>query len=516
MTDRPRLATRVSRVLSVLVVLGLAALFGTASVLAAGHDTLSVRARNGADIDTMDPAFYLGNEEYNLDLAIYSKLMRFAPGSTDLVLDAAESLELSEDGTVVEFRLREGIEFHHGYGEMTAEDVKFSFERIADPANDSPYASEWGALVEVEVVDRYSGRIILDDVYAPLLSSSIPFTTGSIVSKAAFEDLGDQFATRPVGSGPYYWSSWQPNQRIVLERFDPYYGDAPYFATIEVLPIVDPLIAEFSFDVGELDATEVSLESVDRYQAEEGVVVEVLDTLRYHWLGFNVQEAPFDDVRVREAVRYAVDVDEILTGAYNDVPNRADTMLAPDILGHWEDAPTYRPDLERARELLAEAGYEGGFETTIITDDVPVHQQSAAIVQQQLRRVGIDAEIRIVQTMFETIGQGGAGGLHYASFSAVLDPGYWFEWFSCDQIGAWNYWHWCNEEYDELKERAARTADPDERAQHYVRMQQIIDEEVPAIWVTNGASIYVHREGELDPSFLAMYAQYMYWTGAED
>ncbi len=515
MTDRHRLGRGPSWRPRALFALALAVLLGSVSVLAASDETIRVRARSGQDIDTMDPAFYRGNEEYNIDLAIFSKLMRYEPGSTELVLDAAEWVELSEDGTVVEFRLREGIMFHHGYGELTAEDVKFSFERIADPENDSPYAAEWGALVEVEVVDRYSGRIILDDVYAPLLSSTIPFTTGSIVSRAAFEDRGEQIATQPVGSGPYYWASWEPNQRIVLERFDDYFGEAPYYRSIEILPIIDPLIAEFSFDVGELDATEVSLESVERYEQAEGVVVNVLDTLRYHWLSFNTQVAPFDDVRVREAVRYAVDVDEILTGAYNDVPNRSNTMLASDILGYWEDAPAYQPDLERARALLAEAGYPDGFSTTLITDDVPVHQQSAAIVQQQLRRVGIEADIRIVQSMFETIGQGGAEGLHYASFSAVLDPGYWFEWFSCDQIGAWNYWQWCNEEFDALKEQAARTAEPEERAERYVRMQQLIDEDVAAVWVTNGASIYVHRAGELDPSFVAMYAQYRYWGAAD-
>lgn len=514
MNDRPDAHARraPSRRSLLPFVLALVALLVSASALAVSDATLTVRARNGVDIDTMDPAFYRGNEEFNLDLSIYSKLMRFAPGSTELELDAAEWVELSDDGTVLEFRLREGIQFHHGYGEMTAEDVKFSFERIADPENDSPYASEWSALVEVEVIDRYSGRIVLDDVYAPLLSSSIPFTTGSIVSKAAFEDLGEQFATRPVGSGPYYWADWQPNQRIVLERFDDYYGEASSFQTIEVLPIIDTLIAEFSFDVGELSSTEVSLESVERYLADDSVVVNVLDTLRYHWIGFNVQAAPFDDVRVREAVRHAVDVDEIITGAYNDVPNRANTMLAPDILGYWADAPEYQPDLERARALLAEAGYEGGFRTTLITDDNPVHQQAATIVQQQLRRVGIEADIQIVQSMYEDIGQGGAEGMHYASFSAVLDPGYWFEWFSCDQIGRWNYWHWCNPEYDALKDEAARTAEPEARAERYVRMQQLIDEDVPAIWVTNGASIYVHRADELMPSFVAMYAQYHYWT----
>lgn len=494
-----------------LAALATAFMMVLSGALAQADDTLSVRARSGADIETMDPAFYSGNEEYNLDTIIFSKLVKFQPGSPEVELDAAESFEINDDGTEIRFTLREGIEFHHGYGEMTADDVKFSFERYLDPELDSPYAADWGTLREVEVTGRYSGVIHMDEAFAPLMTNTLPWTPGSILSKAAFEDRGEAIATRPVGSGPYQWSEWVPNQRIVLERFDGYYGEAPDFARIEVLPILDAQIAEFSFDMGELDATEISLESLARYEAEEDVAVEVLDTLRYHWVGFNQRQAPFDDLRVREAVRLVVDVDEILQGAYNDVPNRANTMLAPDILGHWEDAPVYTPDHERARELLAEAGYEGGFSTTITTDSVTYHQQGAAIVQQQLARIGIEANIDIVQDMYVTVSEENAPGLHYASFSAIMDPGYWFEWFTCGQVGQWNYWGWCNEEFDALKAQAEHTTDPAERADLYVRMQQIIDEDASAIWVTNGASVYVYRPAEVDPVFLAMYTQYQYW-----
>ena len=494
------------------IILALLVLFVAGGTLAyAAEDTLRVRARNGADIDTMDPAHYRGNEEYNIDLSLYSKLVKYEPGSSELKLDAAESLEVSDDGLVIEFTLKEGIQFHHGYGEMTAEDVKFSFERIADPETNSAYASDWATLDRVEVTDRYSGRIILSEPFAPLFSSTLPWTPGSIVSKAAYEELGERFATNPVGSGPYYWSQWTPNQLIVLERFEDYHGELPNFQRIEIHPILDAGVAEFSFEAGELDSTEISLESVERYQGDPDVVVEILSTLRYHWLGFNHQEEPFDDPLVREAVRYAVDVDEVLAGAYNNIPLRANTMLAPEILGYWEDAPVYEPNLERARELLAEAGYADGLSTTITTDSGPEHMQSTTIVQQQLRRVGIEAEINIVPDMYSTLGEGSVPGLHYASFSAIVDPGYWFEWFTCEQIGLWNYWKWCNEEYDQLKDQAALTVDPEERAELYVRMQQIMDEDISVIWVTNGANVHVYRTGELEPSFLAMYSQYHYW-----
>src|SRR5690625_946373 len=349
MTMRNRFVKTVALALSV-------ALLTAGAALAQDGGELRVRARSGEDIDTMDPAFYIGNEEYNVDLAIYSKLVRYLPDSAEIELDAAESLDISDDGTVIEFELKEGIQFHHGYGEMTAEDVKFSFERFIDEDNPSPYASDWGSLDHVEVTGTYSGRIILTEPYAPLLSSTLPWSPGSIISKAAYEERGERFALDPVGSGPYYWSQWNPNQELVLERFDDYYGEPPDFARLVIVPVLDPQIAEFSFDAGELDATEVSLDSIARYEADPDVTVDVLAGLRYHFLGINVEDEPFDDIRVREAVRYAVNIDEILAGAYNGVPDRANTMLAPSVLGHWADAPEYQQDLERARELLAEAG----------------------------------------------------------------------------------------------------------------------------------------------------------------
>ena len=478
--------------------------------MAQGDGELRVRARSGVDIDTMDPAFYRGNEEYNVDMAIYAKLVRFLPDSAEIELDAAEHFELSDDGLRADFRLREGIQFHHGYGEMTAEDVKFSFERMIDPDLNSPYASDWATLESVEVTGRYEGTLHFSAPYAPLLSSTLPWAPGSILSKAAFEDLGDRFALNPVGAGPYYWSEWQPNQQLVLERFADYYGELPDFARIVIVPVIDPQIAEFSFDAGELDATEVSLDSIPRYEADPDVTVEILPALRYHWLGFNMESEPFDDIRVREAIRLAVDVEEVLLGAYSGVPERARSMIPEGILGHWEDAPAYEPDLERARELLAEAGYPDGFSSIITTDDVPQHLQSAAIIQQQLNRVGITTDITIVSNIYDSASAGDPG-MHYASFSGVLDPGYWFEWFTCDQRGSWNYWQWCNEEFDELKEAASLITDPDARHDMYMRMQQLIDEDIAAIWTTNGSNVYAYRTGQLDPAFLAMYAQYVYW-----
>ncbi len=497
--------------LSFALVLCLFLVLGSTAVLA--DEVLKVRNRLGMDITTMDPAHYTG-PEYAIDMSVFAKLMRFKPGSSELELDAAEYVEISDDNLIIEFRLREGIQFHHGYGEMTAEDVKFSFERIIDPEVNSEYAADWAVLEEVEVTGRYTGRIILNDTYAPLFVSTIPYTPGSIISKKAFEELGDQFASRPVGAGPYQWKEWVPGQRIVLERFEDYFGEKPSYRQIELYPMVEYEVAEMAFDRGDLHATEISLDSYERYKADPNTEIHLLSTLRYHWLGFNHQKEPFNDIRVREAIRYAVDVDSVIAGAYAGIPPRNNTMLAPGILGYWEDAPHYEQDLDRARQLLAEAGFPDGLDTQITVDSTAVHVDAAQIIQDQLRQIGVNARINVVEAGagYETMGRGDPEGMHYQSFSAILDPGYWFEWFTTEQIGAWNYWKWSNEEFDELKVRGDLTIDPEEREQIYIRMQEIIDEEVTCIWITNGASIYVTKPG-VDPSFLAHYPQYHYWTG---
>lgn len=499
----------VRKILAAITVVAMLA--GVQGAVAQGDSTLQVRARGGADIETMDPAHYIGNEENNIDLALYCKLIQFPPGSTETVLDAAESLDVSEDGKVIEFVLREGMQFHHGYGEVTAEDVKFSFERYIDPEVDSEYAQSWATLERVEVTGRYSGRIILSDPYPPLFVSTLPWNAGSIISKAAYEELGTKFATQPVGCGPYYWSEWRPNQMVVLERFDEYYGEQPDFQRVEILPLVEFQVAQLAFDRGELDETGISLDSVERYEQMPGVDVNILPTLRYHWLGFNLQEEPFDDVRVREAVRHAVNVDEIIAGAYADVPARANSMLPEGILGHWEDAPEYQPDIERARQLLAEAGYPNGFETVLTTRSDQNLRLAGLIVQQQLAQVGIQVQLEIVPELFAAIGEQSVPGLHIESFSGVLDPGYWFNWFTCEQVGAWNYWKWCNEEYDRIHAAAALTVDIDERAEMYVELQRLIDEDIPAVWLTHGARVHVHRQDELEPTFMTMYRQYQYY-----
>jgi len=231
----------------VLGLMGVMVLLSIPQVMGNSGPVLRVRAYS--DIQNMDPAHWLSAPEANVGRAIYSKLVRYKANSYELENDAAEWIKVSADGKVIEFKLKEGIQFHKGYGEMTAEDVKFSYERIIDAEEASEYAMDWSALDHVEVTGRYSGKIILKEPFAPLWKTTLPWWTGDIISKKAYEELGpEKFPISPIGSGPYYFDQWIPKQKLVLTTFDDYFGEKPDFEQIEIYPIEDETSAEIAFD----------------------------------------------------------------------------------------------------------------------------------------------------------------------------------------------------------------------------------------------------------------------------
>ena len=503
----------ISLTLAVILVMA-----GSYVTLADAHQVLRTRARNGMDISTLDPAHMIGNEEDNIGMAIYSRLIELDPANpSQYKMDLAEVFEMNEAGTEIYFELKEGIQFHRGYGELTAEDVKFSYERLVDPEVEAAYADDFATLDRVEVIDNYSGRIILSDVFPGIMTRTLPLLRGSIVSKEAFEDIGaERFATNPIGSGPYMFEEWQPGKRIILTRNEDYYRDLPDFERVEIYPIVEEEAAEVAFDTGELNETRISLDSIDRYENEDDVVVHELDMLRFIWIGFNHQLPPFDDIRVREAMRYAIDVDEIIEGAFRGATERANTLLPPGILGHWADAPSYQKDTERARELLAEAGYEDGFTTKIASYPITTELTTTQIAQYHLTQIGVRPDIELVEggQGYQTLRQIDRPGMHVASYTLNPDPGYWTEWYTNNQIGSWNYMHWENDVFQEIHDRANLEPDRDQRAELYVEMQEIMDEDVVFIPISYDIGVHASRD-YIHPTYLYHYSLYQYFEIAD-
>ena len=214
------------------------------------------------------------------------------------------------------------------------------------------------ALKEVEIVDKYSGIIHLKEPFAPIWWSTLPYTSGAIVSKKATEEAGGKFTTDPgATAGAYKIESWTPREKTVLVPHDGWNGPKAGFDKITILPIQEPKSAEIAFEAGEIDITEISIGSVPNFRKAlpAGGVLDVRPTADYTFLGINIANKDLSDVRVRQAIKKAIDVDAILEGAYFGVPEKSTGLVAPGLVGYTGVAPDPR-DVDGAKALLAEAG----------------------------------------------------------------------------------------------------------------------------------------------------------------
>jgi len=516
MDDKRRRLMWTKRLVLVLVV-GLL-LLGTAVQVAFGEDILHVR--NRSNLATMDPANYFIKEEHYIALAVYSGLVRFSANSWELEMDAAEWIEESADHLEITFKLREGIQWHGGYGELTTEDVKWSFERYANP-DLSAYSGDWATLKEVQIIDKYTGKLVLSEPYTPLYASTLPWFVGSITCKAAYDDIGDALWTNPVGTGPYEWTEWIPKEQLTLTRFPGYFGEAPYFDKIVLHAITDDSSAELAFDGGELDWTTVAPVSLARYEGQSGVKTKSVAASDWFWLGLNVEHEPFDDLRVREAVRWAVDVEEILAGPFFGIPPRAHGAISPNLLGYWEDAPLRSVDTAQAKQLLADAGFPNGFDTELWVWNKARWVEAAEIIAGNLKAVGINAKIMlkdwvdIQDTVYGDDESGKIIPMLFQMYDGGPDPAWILEWYTPEQVNQWNAPRWANAEYGRLNIEAKLTLDNEWRRLIYIRMQEIMDEEVPCVWITYRPETFVMKDDIVMASLPTGEPQWVFFKRAE-
>jgi len=482
----------------------------TRAIWAAEGKTL--RARNYADIDKLDPGFY--QNAYNVDVmnCIYSKLIHYKPGHEwAWELQAAESIEQVDD-THIRFRLRKGIMFTDGYGEMTAEDVKFSFERVIE--FDSPVKGDWGPLDHVEVEDDHTGVIVLKSPFQPLWNITLPFGCGHIVSKKAVMektgDGGDFGMEPPCFSGPYVLAEWKPDQYVRLTRNPDYAGpDKPGFDEIRILPMDDEKTAEIAYEAGDIDFTQVSLASLGNYKQDmpDDTTIDEYPSLYYAWVGMNVDHPKLKDINVRKAIQWAINVPQIMDAAYFGEAKPATGLIAPGLIGHREKALVPpEGDLDTAREYLAKAGLDS-LDVAIDVLNASQWKTMAEVIQAQLAQIGVNLDIRVQDSgSFWTMGMESEGErwkdlqLIINRFSMVPDPYYATEWFTCEQVGVWNWERFCNERFDTLHEEAVAVSDPEKRGAMYREMQDLMEDSGAYRFLTHEAAPMMYRTSLVKPA----------------
>ncbi|SDL80173.1 ABC transporter substrate-binding protein [Halarsenatibacter silvermanii] len=482
-------------IIAILVLLLAAGAFGSDEAAAMDNSTLRIATLDHTQ--TLDPPYLntLWNDG-NIMFDIFDGLVQYKPGTFEIEPGLATDWEISDDNREITFYLREGVQFHGDYGEFTAEDVKFSFERIAED-DTVPDHEQFLYLEEVEVVDDYTAVLHLEEPMAQLFTTSLPYNAGLIVSSKAVEEMGrENFAQNPIGTGPYKFESWEED--IVLSRNENYWDQEAFVEgspeRVVYTPMSDAFARGSAVQTAEIDIAETSLDMKDSLEAETGVDVKITEGRGYWWINFTADKEPMDDINLRKALRYIISPDDIIAGAFAGLAERVDTMLASEYVGYWEDAPAY--DVEDVGEnhiwqLLEEAGYpEGeGLELSMRTGTSDERRLTAEIVQDQLADWNIEASIETMEmgALIDSA-QEGTHHLGVDVFTTTPDPVYNTQWFQSGHH--WNFFQWGSEEYDELWQELSRTIAEEKQQEIAVEMQKILDEEVLATWLTYGAKVW--------------------------
>lgn len=342
----------------------------------------------------LDPHKTIGFASHRAFELVYTSLVRY---DKELQIESDLASEWDQpDPTTWVFTLREGVLFHNGR-ELTAEDVKYSFERVTDPDVGSPYASLYEPIESIDVVDTYTVQINLKHPYPALLDNIAMLRGSAIVPREVVEENGD-LSQVAVGTGAFKLTSYVPDEAITYERNDDFYRDGlPYLDGIVYQIITDETSRLAVIRGGEVDFAALGPETAVRLENSDLNVIEIKNFELPQFM-LNASRAPFDDPRVREAIQLAIDREALLNG----VVNGQGVLSGPIPTGHAYSVPveelSYEVDLERAKALLEEAGYPDGFSTNIVTSSLrPEWANIAIIIQSNLAQIGIDTDITILE-----------------------------------------------------------------------------------------------------------------------
>jgi peptide/nickel transport system substrate-binding protein len=472
-------------------------------------DTLHIR--NYMDVLSLDPVSSVSLAEGIIFNAIYQNLLEFkSDGSWDTQLDAAEFFE-QVDATHYAFRLKPGQMFNNGFGEMTADDVKFSFERMIDPAMHALNLPDLGPLDHVDVHDRYSGTFVLRSPYSAFAPVAIAGPSGAVLSRRAVTAVGGRFTTNPpCGSGPYELKSWQAQRKTILKRNPVWVGKESPFAEIHMYAMTDEKAGEMAFEAGQLDCCQISVETVGPFERDmpPDSTLLVLPSTRNFWLGMNQENPALADIRVRRAIQYAIDVEAVVEAAWFGLAQVSTGPIPEGMIGHRAKAlipPNGDPD--KASALLKEAGVDLPLRLRLDVDNKTQSLTAVQVMQWSLAKVGIEVDIRAQDgSTFVTLGREEMGEqwrdvqLFMQNFSGMADPYYSMTWFVSDQVGLWNWERFRNAEFDQLNEQAIATSDETERSRIYQHMQHLMEESGCYRFVTNSVMPQIFRNS-IEPAF---------------
>lgn len=440
----------------------------------------------GSEPISLDPQDASDGISLHATELIYDKLVTFDK-DMKIVPELAKEWSMSEDGKSWTFTLQEGAKFQDGEP-VNAEAVKASFDRILDKNNKLKRRSLFADFIEsVSVESEYKVSFQLKFQYAPLLAT-LAHPNGGIHSPKNTAEKGKGVGKSPVGSGPYQFKEWISGEKLVLEANPNYWGEKPKVKSITFKPVVENAARSLMLETGEADVIlPIPATDIERLKSNDQVKVELYPSNRNLYMGMNTQKAPFDNVKVRQALNYAVDKETIVNKIMMGNAKPAEAAISGLTWG-YSPVGTYPYDPEKAKQLLAEAGVKPGTTIKLWTPEgrYLMDRQLSEFVQANLQAVGFNVEFRKWEwgAYQEAIDDPNSGyDLFLLSWAVPTNDADWGLRPNFSTEGSNNRTLFSNAELDALIDQGMKTTNEEERKQIYAKALQIIKDEAPWIFL---------------------------------
>lgn len=447
-------------------------------------DKTIVRINMESEPDNLDPWLSAASDTEAVFHNVFEGLVLFDETGA-LIPGLAKSWDISDDGLTYTFHLRDDVTFHNGKA-FSAEDVVYTYEALSGLGGEEPLSSKFTNVTAINVIDDYTVELTLGEADAAFLQ----YTRVAVLPKG-YEDQ----SSAPVGTGPFVFEKYVPGQMVVLEKNENYY-DESRMAKIDEAQIYimgDDSAVLTALQSGQLDAGIVYADSADYLSGDFTINSSPQNMVQLFALNNSVE--PFDDVRVRQAFEYAINKDQIIDGVFAGYATELYSNFSPVMSYFYNDelSDVYTYDVEKAKELMAEAGYEDGFDITItVPSNYQKHVDTAQVIAQQLKEINVNATIEPVEwgQWLEQVYTNAEYETTIVGLTGKLDPN--------DILGRYvsdygkNFMKYSNPDYDKLIEEA-KTASDEERVELFKECQKVLTEDAAAVWICDPNAIAVTR-----------------------
>lgn len=427
------------------------------------------------DPDYLDPHLAVAAGTSEMMFNVYEGLLK--PNEKGEVYPAiAESYEISKDGLTYTFKLRQGVKFHNG-NLLTAQDVKYSYDRLAGKDTGKPLQPAFAGIDTITTPDDHTVIIKLKENNASFLTS----LTAAVIPKG-YQDSNK----KPIGTGPFKFIEYVPGQRLVLEKNPDYYvKDVPKLDKVEFRIIPDQEAALLALKSGEADIfPRIGTEKLDELGDDFKSISAPQNLVQL--MTFNIARKPFNDLKVRQAINYAIDKDEIINGVALGKGTKLGSNMSPIMAKYYQDGleDTYKTNLDKAKSLLAEAGYKDGFSTTLtVPSNYKFHMDTAQVIVQQLAKVGIKVKIVPVEwaVWLSQVYQGRDYDMTIIGLDGKLDPNDILNKYVSDSKN--NFFNFSDPAYDKVLKEGLKEIDPEKRVALYKEAQKILTNDAAAVYI---------------------------------